>query len=303
MEKKTVLIVDDQETTIAALKKILREEYEIYTSLSGADGIKAAEKHLPDVILLDILMLEMDGYAVISALKKSCITKDIPVIFISALSSDANEERGLALGAADYITKPFSPAIVKLRLRNQIKMLDQLRTIEKLGMIDQLTELPNRRSFENRMNSEWARALREQTPISLLIIDLDRFKNYNDTYGHLQGDVALQVFAKFFASTLKRPTDFIARWGGEEFIAILPNTDMHGASEMAEQIRKCAENIIIPGHESEPVCLSVSIGVNSFSPAAFERSQYGTINEFMSKADKALYNAKNLGRNRVCIFE
>jgi len=296
--KHSVLIVDDQESTIAVLTKILNSEYTLYAATNGSDAIQAAKKHLPDVILLDILMLDMDGYAVITALKNFETTRSIPVIFITALGGDDHEEKGLALGAADYISKPFSPAIVKLRLRNQIKMIDQFRTIERLSMLDQLTELPNRRSFENRLNAEWGRALREQTPTSILMIDVDNFKKYNDTHGHQQGDVALQEIAKVLQQSLKRPSDFIARWGGEEFIILLPNTDSFGALEIAENVRRSAEEILVPG-PNLAAKITISIGVNTQA----QWCNTGTINEFAVGADMALYEAKNNGRNRVCYFQ
>ena len=295
--KHSVLIVDDQEASIAVLNHILSQEYKVYTADNGEKGIEAAENYMPDVILLDILMNGMDGYAVITELKKSEKTKNIPVIFITSLSGDINEEKGLALGAADYISKPFSGAIVKLRVRNQIKIIEQLRTIERLSMLDQLTDLPNRRSFENRLNAEWGRALRENLPISILVIDVDRFKIYNDTYGHQQGDIALQAFAKIFTQALKRPSDFAARWGGEEFIVLLPNTDLNGALEIAEQIRKITEETEIPVLGGPSASITVSIGVSVRSQGCA-----GTLDEFISGADSALYDAKKNGRNRVCYF-
>jgi len=292
---KSVLVIDDQESAIAVLVKILSPEYTVYTASNGREGIKAAEEYMPAIILLDILMAGMDGFAVFSELKNSENTKLIPVIFITSLLDEANEEKGLALGAADYITKPFSPSIVKLRVNHQIKMLEQLQMIERLSMLDELTDLPNRRSFETRLTSEWARATREKTSISLLVIDVDKFKDFNDTYGHIQGDIALQASAKVFSQALKRPGDFAARWGGEEFIVLLPNTDLSGALEIAEQIRTGVEAMLIPCYDSPVRPITVSIGVNTR-----ENGQHGTIDEFISDADKALYHAKVKGRNKVC---
>ena len=295
--KGKVLIVDDEKANIITLTYILSSEYTIYAAKNGEDGIELAEKYLPDVILLDILMPEMDGYEVFFALKSSEKTRDIPVIFITALSKDGDEEKGLALGAADYITKPFSPTVVKLRLGNQIKMLDQMRVIEQLSLTDQLTGIPNRRSFDARLNTEWGRAIREGTPISILMIDVDKFKNYNDTYGHQQGDIALQSFAKAFAGVFKRHSDFAARWGGEEFVALLTNTDEAGALDVAEQIRKMAEDMEIPCLNRLAAKITVSIGVHTRT-----NENSCTVDKFISGADEALYAAKNKGRNRVCHF-
>ncbi|MCL2088207.1 MAG: diguanylate cyclase [Oscillospiraceae bacterium] len=298
-EKNRILVVDDENSNIMALTHILSPEYTVYAAKSGRAAIDAAAKHLPDVILLDILMPDMDGYDVISALKSNEKIREIPVIYITGLSSSLDEEKGLLLGAADYISKPFSSAIVKLRVQNQIKILNQLRTIERISMIDQLTDLPNRRSFETRLDLEWKRALREQRPISILMIDVDRFKNYNDTYGHQQGDAALQAMAETLLSdsgALRRPGDFAARWGGEEFIVLLPDTDRQGAISVAEQIRINIADTPIPCHRSEnkETRITVSIGANTC-----DNDSTQTIDEFISKADMALYRAKKEGRNRV----
>ena len=212
--KKSILVVDDESSNIMALTHILGPDYTIYAAKNGQNAIATAEKHLPDLILLDILMPDMNGYAVITALKNRERTKRVPVIFITGLSNAGDEEKGLALGGADYITKPFSPAIVRLRVQNQMLMLDQLRTIERLSMTDPLTALPNRHSFEIRFAAEWGGAQREHIPISILSVDLPEFNAYKHTYGHQQGDAALQMVAKVLSSELKRPSDFVARWGG-----------------------------------------------------------------------------------------
>ena len=298
--KYKVLVVDDESSNIMALTHILSPEHIVYAAKSGQAAIKAAVKHQPDVILLDILMPEMDGYAVIATLKSSGTTQNIPIIFISGLNNAGDEEKGLALGAADYISKPFSPAIVKLRLGNQIKILDQMRVIERQSMTDQLTDMPNRRAFDNRLNLEWSRAYREQTPVSLLVIDADNFKKYNDTYGHPQGDTALQALAKILQQTVKRPGDFAARWGGEEFIALLSNTDADGALAVAEEIRKNVEDAVIPSIDAGAAKITVSIGI---STNLCRHGSSNTITELLAKADNALYEAKRSGKNRVCHYQ
>ena len=296
-ETKTnsVLIVDDENSNIMALTHILSPDYAVYAAKNGQNAVTAAEKHLPDVILLDIVMPEMDGYAVMSALKNSETTQKIPVIFITGLSNADDEEKGLKMGAADYISKPFSPAIVKLRVNNQIKMLNQFRIIEQISMIDQLTSIPNRRGFDSRMDMEWIRAIRENTPTSILIMDVDKFKVYNDTYGHQQGDVVLQAVAKTVSQSLNRPGDFAARWGGEEFVVLLPNTDLAGAQNIAEKIRLNISKAVIPCVDSTETKVTVSIGVKTQLPG-----QGVSRENLLAEADKALYQAKESGRNRVC---
>ena len=298
IKRNSILIVDDENSNILALTHILGPEYVIYAAKSGNKALEAAEKHQPDVILLDIVMPEMDGYALISTLKNTSLTQNIPVIFISGLSKIEDEEKGLALGAADYISKPFVPGIVKLRVQNQIKIINQLRTIELLSLVDQLTSIPNRRGFDNRFELEWVRAIREATPISILMVDVDMFKLYNDTYGHPQGDVVLQVVAKTIANSLNRPGDYAARWGGEEFAVLLPNTDGPGAFHVAEIIRNNIANEIILCADGTQTQITVSIGTNTQIPP-----RNGSGDRFISYADKALYMAKQTGRNRVCRAE
>jgi len=295
MEKTTkysVLIVDDELTNLVTLTDILEPEYEVSAIRDSLDVIETVRSDMPDVILLDIVMPNMDGYDVIKLLKKSKMTKEIPVIFITGLDDIEAEEKGLILGAADYIAKPFHAPIVKLRVRNQIKMLDQFRTILRLSMHDSLTGLPNRRNYESRLSYEWSRAQREQTPLSLLLIDVDNFKAYNDTFGHQQGDAALVSVVSKFNGVLKRPGDFAVRWGGEEFVIILPNTDTDGAMEVAEQLRQSVEEAEIPGKQITNI--TVSIGVNTWV-----YGQESTIDELMQNADTALYEAKHDGRNRI----
>jgi len=293
-KKNTLLIVDDEKINLKVLAHILGSEYTIITATNGASAIEKAKEFKPDLILLDILMPEMNGYETLSIIKKCEEIQKIPVIFITGLDSEADEEKGLSLEAADYITKPFNGNIVKLRVRNQIQIINQLHTIERLSMIDQLTDMPNRRSFDDRLQIEWKQAIREQMPISMLMIDLDKFKVLNDTYGHQQGDIVLQTVAGIIMRSFRRPGDFAARWGGEEFIVLLPNTPLEGALELAENIRASIENTVVICAAGLPLKITLSIGVNSLVP------EHGSpADVFISGADKALYAAKENGRNRV----
>ena len=293
-KKGSILIVDDENANLKILTHILGPEYTIYTTTNGNDAVKIAVDRMPDLVLLDILMPGKDGYQTLSEIKKTDKIKKIPVIFISGLDSDEDEEKGLSLDAADYIMKPFSPVVVRLRVRNQIQIVTQMRTIEQLSLIDPLTKIPNRRSFDERLLMEWKQAIREQTQISVLMMDLDKFKNINDEYGHQQGDVVLQTIANIFTSVLKRPCDFAARWGGEEFVVLLPNTHMEGAADIAENIRKKVESAEIKRDNGLIIKMTVSIGVNSFTPGV-----ESNVDDFMDLADKRLFAAKEAGRNRV----
>ncbi|MCL2800638.1 MAG: diguanylate cyclase [Treponema sp.] len=293
-KKNSLLIVDDEVVNIQILTNILGQDYTIFTAQSGENAIKKALECHPDLILLDILMPGMNGYKTLYEIKNNNEIKKTPVVFITALDTEEDEERGLSLDASDYITKPFNPSIVRLRVRNQIQIVNQMRTIQHLSMVDQLTNISNRRSFDERMDMEWKQALRDQAPISLLMMDLDRFKKINDTYGHLQGDVVLQKVAEIFKQCFKRPYDFLARWGGEEFVVLMPNTPSDGALEVAERIRGEIEAARIPILGEPNLAITISIGVATVIP-----SQESSPDKLILMADKALYAAKDAGRNKV----
>ena len=292
--KNSILIIDDEKSNLMYLNSILSVDYSIFVAKCGQEALRKAKDLLPDLILLDIVMPDIDGYSVLAQLKESELTQEIPVIFITGLDRNEDEEKGLALSAADYITKPFSAAIVRLRVSNQMRLVNQMRAIKRLSMTDQLTGIANRRSFDQQMNIEWRRAIRYKTPISLLMIDVDHFKIYNDTYGHQQGDIVLHIVADTLSLALKRPADLASRWGGEEFAVLLPATDREGALTIAEFIRSNIESATIQCQNGAISNVTVSIGENTQIPVFGD-----SIDEFISKADTALYNAKKSGRNQI----
>ena len=293
-KKNSLLIVDDESSNLKVLVHILSDEYIIYTAESGESAVEKVRDICPDLILLDIVLPGMDGYETISKIREIEELQKTPVIIITGLDSQEDEEKGLSNDAADYITKPFSDSVVKLRVRNQIQIVNQLRSTESLSLMDQLTNIPNRRSSDARLSVEWKQAIREQTPISILMMDLDKFKILNDTYGHQQGDLVLKKIADILKLSLKRPADFTARWGGEEFVVLLPNTPIEGAMEVAENIRHNIENTQIEFPDGVVVSITISIGVNTQIP-----TKDCSIITFLSDADKALYRAKDAGRNKV----
>ena len=296
-EKSRILIVDDEKLVLMALCKILSTDYTIYTARDGLSALEMARTKKPDLILLDIIMPGIDGYDTLCTLKKEEETWRIPVIIISGLNDSDNERKGLSMEAADYISKPFVDEIVKLRVKNQIQMVNQIRIIEQLSNMDQLTGLANRRYLDQQLAMFFGMAIRDNLPISLLMIDADKFKTYNDTYGHVQGDMLIKSMAGIFSSDLKRAGDFVARYGGEEFCIILPKTDIEGAMNVAEKIRKDIEALSIPCVDGTPTNITVSIGVHSITPVKSD-----TITDFIHKADVALYSAKQSGRNRSCRY-
>jgi len=297
-QKNSILIVDDEPASIIALTKMLSQDYTVYAAKNGCDAICVASEYQPDVVLLDILMPGIDGYETLSRLKSDEDTQPIPVILVTGLTNIEYEEKGLVLGASDYISKPYVPSIVKLRVQNQIRIVNQLRMVNHLSTTDQLTGIPNRRSFNLQVNKEWGRNMRDKKPLSLMILDIDRFKVFNDTYGHQQGDEVLRIIATTLKESLRRSSDFAARWGGEEFVILLPNTDMNGALVNAERIRENIEQTSITISNGNSVGLTVSIGVTTIIP-----TQDLNQSELISQADRALYSAKEKGRNKVCKFD
>ncbi|MDR3254380.1 MAG: diguanylate cyclase [Synergistaceae bacterium] len=293
-QKYSILAADDERANLAVLNRILSADYTIFTAKSGEEALDRAQKDRPDLILLDIIMPGMSGFDVLAKLKESPHVQNIPVIIITGLSSEEDEERGFFLGAVDYITKPFKNGIVLARVRTHIQIIHQMRMIERLGLIDPLTDIANRRSFDNHIDVEWRRSVREEKPISFLMMDLDKFKSYNDTYGHPQGDVLLKTVAKIFSSAARRPSDLAARLGGEEFGILLPDTDMENALYIAEKIRSDVEVARIPTSDGSATAATISIGAVSTFPQDGDLAK-----DFLAKADVNLYNAKNGGRNRI----
>lgn len=292
----SILIVDDENSNICILSDILRPHYKIYIAKSGEEAVSQAKLNKPDLILLDIIMPGMDGYETLTTLKEDDLTRDIPIIFITALNNVNDEERGFYLGAVDYIKKPFNHSIVKARVKTHLQIIKQMQTIERLGLIDALTEIPNRRSFDNNLKSFWTIAGASNKPISLLTIDVDEFKKYNDKYGHPQGDVLLSSIARIMKKSLFRANDYIARIGGEEFAVVLPDTDLNNAVQVAERIQKNVESAeIVNSRENKVTTCTISVGVTSAYP-----NEETDIQSFIAKSDRMLYKAKNRGRNRVC---
>ncbi|MDR1617271.1 MAG: diguanylate cyclase [Syntrophomonadaceae bacterium] len=294
--KQTILIVDDERLSSAVLNNILSPEYSILMARSGGAALKTAEEAVPDLIVLDIIMPDMNGFDVLKNLKNNVVTSKIPVIFITGLKKVQDEETGFLLGAVDYITKPFVATIVKARVNTHTQIARQMRMIENLGMIDPLTNIPNRRNFDERLDLEWKRAIRDKRPVSFLMIDLDNFKQFNDTHGHLRGDALLKAVSKAFTSCIKRPADLAARLGGEEFGIILPDTDLNGAMKVAEDIRAAVEAVRIPAayDKQNKLSTTVSIGAVTWYPQIKDSAL-----ELIAKADKYMYIAKKTGKNRV----
>lgn len=294
-ENQKILIVDDSAMVLKILYDMLKNEYVVIQAKSGEEALQLAVREIPDLILLDVIMKDMDGYQVCKVLKSDPLTKNIPIIFVSGLNEQNDEKKGLELGAIDYITKPFSEPIVKIRIKNHLELKAYRDFLEQISSLDGLTGIYNRRYFNTYYLREWERAIRERTPISLIIIDIDRFKEYNDNLGHLAGDECLKKISGSIGNSLFRKNDIACRLGGEEFICVLPNTDLPDAVCIAERIAADIEKLNIP-HEYSDVkpIITVSMGVGTIIPI----ENYSYI-EFLNMTDRLLYHAKKSGRNKI----
>ena len=292
MEK--ILIVDDSPLQTAQLTSILCEEYDVTTTQTAEDGFARALTGDFSLILLDVVLPGMDGFTMLKKLQEEIITQHVPVILITSLSDIENEQRGLTLGAVDYISKPFHPLIVHARVRAHIRLHQYSKQLEQLSMIDQLTGIANRRRYERYSIIKWQEAIRLKVPFSICMFDIDHFKAYNDTFGHPAGDKVIAAVATVLSQNLRRTTDFVARYGGEEFIAIVLGGDARPVFELVKKILREIEERHIP-HPSNPSgWVTVSSGGVTVVPQL--ENEY---NSYLKVADAMLYDAKNFGRNQV----
>ena len=289
-----ILVVDDIPANIELLAQLL-EEYDVLAATNGRDALELARSEMPDLILLDVMMPEMDGYAVCRQLKADPVTNKIPIIFVTALKDEANEQRGLQLGAIDYITKPYSEAIILARVRNHLALKRSTDMLELQSLMDGLTGTANRRRFDAYLEQEWRRGVRSRRSLGLLMLDVDFFKQYNDHFGHLAGDDCLRHVACVISETVYRAADLTARYGGEEFACVLPETDAQGAVEVGRRIVRAIDDLHMP-HPRSGIAghVTISCGAAALIPEANLRSV-----ALVDLADRKLYQAKQQGRNRV----
>ena len=301
-DQMAILIVDDVPANIQFLGKLLKDEgYKIAPAPNGKKALEMIPKMRPDLVLMDVMMPEMDGFEACSRMKASAEMKDIPVIFLSARSESEDVVKGFKLGAVDYIQKPFNAEELIVRVRNHLELVRSRRLIihymdemgrqnallEELSITDSLTGLYNHSHSIERLHQETANAKRYETPLTMMMLDIDLFKAVNDTYGHVAGDEVLKGVADIIGSNV-REGDIAGRYGGEEFILVLPNTPLDGGLAIAERIRRRVEENKWPIEELK---ITLSGGIKSL--------ENENPTELIIRADSNLYAAKEQGRNCI----
>lgn len=307
LDEATILLVDDQPENIDVIKAALDDHFSVRVATRGEVALRIAARGGIDLILLDVMMPGLDGFETCRRLKSAVNTRNIPVVFLTSKDTLEDEVLGLKLGAVDFIRKPSHPMVVLTRCMNTLALFEARRRfkvqnrqlqelnakLENLSIIDGLTGVPNRRRFDDFLKTEWNRALRERTPLSVIIIDIDYFKLFNDGYGHIEGDRCLIKVAKSLMESLPRSVDMLARYGGEEFGCILPDTDLDGMIKLGEHLRAKVLSLAIP-HEFSKVVpnVTISLGGATMTPSHGQEPYY-----LIGIADRRLYQAKKRGRN------
>jgi diguanylate cyclase (GGDEF)-like protein len=296
-DRPSVLIVDDAPENIDILSAILKNDYRILVANNGERAQEICRRHLPALILLDVMMPGLDGYEVCRRLKLDPITSDIPVIFVSAANRDEDEVEGLAAGAVDFLTKPVNPPIVAARVRTHVELKRQRDILRKLSQVDDLTGVANRRCFEEVYSRELRRSTRSQSNLSLLLIDIDNFKSFNEVYGHQAGDRCLKRVAATLAACLDRSGDLVARLSGDRFAGVLPDTNLDGLRHITEHIGRDIASLFIPhSHSKAGDYLTVSM-----AGLVAEPGPDWTLSNLLSRTDELLMHAKSEGGARSLI--
>ena len=302
-----ILIIEDDAGLRDFLEHYLGERgHEVFAAENGGVGVRMYRQCSPDLVLLDMLMPDMDGREAVRRMRDSN-DEWVPVIFISGCNVTEDIESAFDAGGDDYLLKPFNPKILDAKIRSMqriaqmrqrlVEQAGQLRAanaeLERLAELDGLTGIPNRRRLDRKLEDEISRCARSGAPLSVIMLDIDHFKRFNDTYGHQLGDECLRLVGRTLADQLRRPADLVARYGGEEFCVVLPETPLNGAVAIAELLRRKIARLQLQTPQG-PTQLTVSLGVAGVKPQAD-----APLKALLDEADAALYQAKEEGRNTV----
>lgn len=300
---QNILLVDDDPGAIQLLGGILAPLAELRFATNGKDALRRARENVPDLILLDAEMPGMTGFQLLETLKSEPVLADVPVIFITGHTEAGFEVSALDLGAADFIAKPFRASLVLARVKTHLRLKRMSDELRRAARTDALTGLANRRVFDDCLEQEWLRARRTGDALSLLLVDVDHFKLFNDRYGHPMGDDCLRDVARALTTACQRPADRVARYGGEEFMLLLPQTPRDGALHVADLVLDAVQQLGIFHEDSVTArCVSVSIGIASHDTASGCAANWHTqcsADRLVLAADRALYAAKRAGRARA----
>jgi diguanylate cyclase (GGDEF)-like protein len=295
-ERQRILVVDDNPLNVQALYHTFSGDHQVFMAKSGEAALTVCRDRQPDLVLLDVVMPGLDGYQTCERLKADPATRDIPVIFVTGQDDSAAEVRGLAAGAVDFIVKPFNPAIVRARAKAHLTIKRQADLLRELTRTDALTGAANRRCFDERLEQEFARAQRNGTPLAMLMIDVDRFRQYNEHYGHQAGDDCLRLIAAALRGRIQRAGDTFARYRGDAFACILPDTSAAGALALAQALESRIRALDIPhaGSDIAGVC-TISLGAAASSPGA------ESLRDLLALAEAGLRRAQMNGRGRAAM--
>jgi len=295
--ESTILIIDDNPDTIRLMSAMLREQARVLFATNGMAGLEIARAQRPQLILLDLQMQSMDGFAVCERIMADPDLRHCPVIFVTASSGVESEIACLDAGAVDFITKPLSGPVVQARVRTHLRLQAALASLDTLAHRDGLTGLHNRRYFDEQFAVEVARHRRQGAALGVALVDVDHFKLYNDHYGHQLGDECLRAVAQALAQCTRRPGELVARYGGEEFVVLLPNSCEDEVQRYGQWICEHVAALKLP-HAASPVApqVTISVGLCSMAPEVDD-----TPASLLETADKALYDAKRGGRNRAAL--
>lgn len=293
-----LLLVDDSPTNLRFLAHVLHNMGELFFATDGAAALQIARDKQPDLILLDVEMPGMSGYEVCRLLKQDPLLTDVAVIFVTSHQSMEHEVQALEVGGVDFISKPLNPPIVRARVRTHMTLKQQSDKLRRLVNRDGMTGVYNRRALDEILDVEFRRHMRIGASLGLAMLDVDFFKHYNDCYGHLQGDDCLRHIARTIVASTRRPAESVCRYGGEEFMVVLPNCNAEQTLQYGHWLLDQIHRLALPHQGSDTGIVTISVGILSQIP-----DESTSIPELIQHCDEALYCAKHSGRDRVCVYQ